>query len=148
MNLFLNEPGILIDENFILPKTLHLCMIRFEGFKAWDMELDMKIKRACAREEREEGARQETAESCRAENSLFSLPWQASCCPSATSGTTALDQAVLPLGSESRPTPDTPEVRRPENEAPLKTSGTTARASSGTTAQAVLPLVTSGTTAP
>ena len=42
VNLFLNEPDLLIDENFILPKSLHLCMIRFEGDTAWDEELDME----------------------------------------------------------------------------------------------------------
>ena len=60
VNLFLNEPDLLIDENFILPKSLHLCMIKFEGDIAWDMELDVKKKPACAREEREEGVAQET----------------------------------------------------------------------------------------
>ena len=29
MNLFLNESDILINENFILPKSLYLCMVRF-----------------------------------------------------------------------------------------------------------------------
>ena len=57
--MFLNEPDIVIDENFILPKSLHLCMIRFEGDIAWYMELDMKKNQACAREEREADARQE-----------------------------------------------------------------------------------------
>ena len=31
VNLLLNEYGTLIDENFILPKSMHLCMIRFVG---------------------------------------------------------------------------------------------------------------------
>ena len=31
VNLLLNESGTLIDENFILPKSMHLCMIRFVG---------------------------------------------------------------------------------------------------------------------
>ena len=29
MNLFLNEPDVLLNENFILPKSMHLCMIKF-----------------------------------------------------------------------------------------------------------------------
>jgi len=37
VNLLLNESGTLIDENFILPKSMHLCMIRFVG-EAWREE--------------------------------------------------------------------------------------------------------------
>ena len=31
VNLFLAQTDVCIDENFILPKSLHVCMIRFEG---------------------------------------------------------------------------------------------------------------------
>ena len=31
VNLFLNEPDVFINENFILPKSLYVCMIRFMG---------------------------------------------------------------------------------------------------------------------
>ena len=31
VNLFLNEPGVLINENCILPKSLNYCMIRYLG---------------------------------------------------------------------------------------------------------------------
>ena len=29
VNSFLIEPDVLLNENFILPKSMHLCMIRF-----------------------------------------------------------------------------------------------------------------------
>ena len=130
VNLILAQPDVCYDESFILPKSLHLCMIRFE--EAHDVarvegkQLDMEDKPKCAREEREAGASPESSDSKRYYRSL-------------QSGTTARPK--------SRPTPDTPEVRRPEVDDPLKTSGTTAPSSSGTTAQAVLPPVPSGTTA-
>lgn len=68
VNLFLN--GTLIDENFILPKSFYLCMIRYEDAsiarggeeqldKELDMELDMKISHGCAREEREACTKEE-----------------------------------------------------------------------------------------
>jgi hypothetical protein len=72
VNLFLN--GTLIDENFILPKSFYLCMIRYEegasiargGEEQLDMELDMelnmeldmKISHGRAREEREACAKE------------------------------------------------------------------------------------------
>ena len=31
VNLFLAQTDVCIDENFILPKSWHVCMIRFEG---------------------------------------------------------------------------------------------------------------------
>ena len=31
VNLFLVEPDVFINENFILPKSLYLCMVRFVG---------------------------------------------------------------------------------------------------------------------
>lgn len=71
MNLFLNDT--LIDENFILPKSYYLCMIRYEEEPSiarggeeqldqkmdvkLDMELDMKTSHGRAREEREACAR-------------------------------------------------------------------------------------------
>jgi hypothetical protein len=67
VNLFLNDT--LIDENFILPKSYYLCMIRYEEEpsiarggekqldKKLDMELDMKTSHGRAREEREACAR-------------------------------------------------------------------------------------------
>ena len=64
VNSLLAQPDICLDENFILPKSLHLCMIRFEEFVARneaeqrDMELDVKNTQKCAREEREAGAAQ------------------------------------------------------------------------------------------
>ena len=76
VNLFLN--GTLIDENFILPKSYYLCIIRYQEETCiargeeqldvktdikkavkLDMELDMKISHGRAREEREECARGE-----------------------------------------------------------------------------------------
>jgi hypothetical protein len=59
VNLFLNDT--LIDENFILPKSFDLCMIRYEdkgsiargGGEQLDMVLDMKTSHGRAREERE-----------------------------------------------------------------------------------------------
>ena len=73
MNLFLNDT--LIDENFILPKSGYVCIIRYEeetsiargGEEQLDMkkdvkmdvELDMKISHGRAREEREACARGE-----------------------------------------------------------------------------------------
>ena len=81
VNLFLSDT--LIDENFILPKSYYLCMIRYEEGasiarggeehldKKLDMELDMKLdmelamkldmktSHGSAREEREACAREE-----------------------------------------------------------------------------------------
>ncbi|KAK1652881.1 hypothetical protein QYE76_070686 [Lolium multiflorum] len=76
VNLFLN--GTLIDENFILPKSYDLCIIRYQEETSiarggeeldmktdvkmdvkLDMELDMKISHERAREEREACARGE-----------------------------------------------------------------------------------------
>ena len=77
VNLFLTDT--LIDENFILPKSYYLCMIRYEEGASiarggeeqldmktdvkmavkLDMELDMKISHGRAREEREACAREE-----------------------------------------------------------------------------------------
>ena len=86
VNSLLAQPDLCYDENFILPKSMHLCMIRFEeqldmeamkldkeldmeamelnkelGMedKQLDMEdkpLGMKTTSACTREEREAGA--------------------------------------------------------------------------------------------
>ncbi|KAK1647740.1 hypothetical protein QYE76_065545 [Lolium multiflorum] len=73
VNLFLNDT--LIDENFILPKSYYLCIIRYEEETSiarggeeqldvkmdvkLDKELDMKISHGRAREEREACARGE-----------------------------------------------------------------------------------------
>jgi hypothetical protein len=73
VNLFLRDT--LIDENFILPKSYYLCMIRYEegasiargGEEQLDkkldvkraMKLDMKTSHGSAREEREACAREE-----------------------------------------------------------------------------------------
>ncbi|KAK1607543.1 hypothetical protein QYE76_031216 [Lolium multiflorum] len=65
VNSLLNNT--LIDENFILPKSFHLCMIRYEegasiargGEEQLDMALNVKTFHECAREEREACARQE-----------------------------------------------------------------------------------------
>jgi hypothetical protein len=75
VNLFLNDT--LIDENFILPKSFYLCIIRYEEEASiarggeeqldmkmdmkLDMELDMKTSHGRAREEREECVRREDA---------------------------------------------------------------------------------------
>ena len=73
VNLFLSDT--LIDENFILPKSYYLCMIRYEEGASiarggeeqldvkldmeLDMKLDMKTSHGRAREEREACAREE-----------------------------------------------------------------------------------------
>ena len=61
VNLFLNEPDVFINENFILPKSLYVCMIRFMGeegiarsVEEKHMERGVLINQASAREEREE----------------------------------------------------------------------------------------------
>ena len=62
MNSLLTESDVLIDENFILPKSMHLCMIRFEeetSMARGEQGQNMKVVHGCAREEREEGATQE-----------------------------------------------------------------------------------------
>ena len=89
VNSLLAQPNLCYDENFILPKSMHLCMIRFEGqldmeamkmdeelaMEAMELnkELDMEDKQLdmrgkllgmmttseCAREEREAGAIQD-----------------------------------------------------------------------------------------
>ncbi|KAK1681674.1 hypothetical protein QYE76_042522 [Lolium multiflorum] len=69
VNLFLNDT--LIDENFILPKSYYLCMIKYEEEpsitrggeeqldKKLDMELDVKTSHGRAREERVACARRD-----------------------------------------------------------------------------------------
>ena len=60
VNLFLAQTDICIDENFILPKSMHVCMIRFEGMTSIARGGEgLMIIQGCAREEREAGARQE-----------------------------------------------------------------------------------------
>ena len=67
MNSLLVENAICFDENFILPKSLCLCVIRYiedEGMargseEMQHMEHGVMITGACAREEWEEGARGE-----------------------------------------------------------------------------------------
>ena len=61
MNLFLNEPDVLLNENFILPKSLCYCMTRYIGKEGIarskevkHMDQGMLINEASAREEREE----------------------------------------------------------------------------------------------
>ena len=64
VNLFLNDT--LIDENFILPKSFYLCMIRYEDGasiargeeKQLDMVLDVKTFHGRAREKREACAKE------------------------------------------------------------------------------------------
>jgi hypothetical protein len=63
VNSFLVESDIYCNENFILPKSLFKCMIRFigeEGVRGSEemqhMEHDMVIKQESVREEREAGA--------------------------------------------------------------------------------------------
>ena len=74
MNLFLNEPDLLIDENFILPKSLHDYIFRFvdeedvaRGEELHGKELGVMEHEECAREEREEGARGEDHQENQAE---------------------------------------------------------------------------------
>ena len=67
VNLFLSDT--LIDENFILPKSYYLCMIRYEegasiargGEEQLDVKLYMKTSHGRAREEMEACARKEEA---------------------------------------------------------------------------------------
>ena len=59
VNLFLAQTDICIDENFILPKSVHVCMIRFEGIASIAQGEGRMITQACAREEREAGARED-----------------------------------------------------------------------------------------
>uniref|UniRef100_A0ACD5U7U5 Uncharacterized protein n=1 Tax=Avena sativa TaxID=4498 RepID=A0ACD5U7U5_AVESA len=63
VNSLLIESDILIDENFILPKSMHLCMIRFvdntsvaRGEGDLQQEEQALISSKCAREEREADA--------------------------------------------------------------------------------------------
>jgi hypothetical protein len=61
VNSFLVGSGILLNENFILPKSLHLCLIRFEeGYGVEGEEAKLQLE--------QEGAT--------IENSMFSLPRQ------------------------------------------------------------------------
>ena len=62
VNSLLTESDVLLDENFILPKSMHLCLIKFEeetSMERGEEEQNMMIVHGCAREEREEGATQE-----------------------------------------------------------------------------------------
>ena len=59
VNSLLIEYNVCDYENFILPKSMHLCMIRFEeetSMARGGEEKNVKIVHGCAREEREEGA--------------------------------------------------------------------------------------------
>ena len=60
VNLILAQPDVCYDESFILPKSLHLCMIRFEEAigvaRVEEEQLGMEDTPGCAREEREAGA--------------------------------------------------------------------------------------------
>ena len=75
MNSLLVENAIYFDENFILPKSECLCLIRYiedEGMargseEMQHMEQGVMITGACAREEREEGARGEDHQGYQAE---------------------------------------------------------------------------------
>ena len=58
VNSFLNESGVVIDGNFILPKSMHLCMIRFvketsmaQGGEGLQEKPNMMIAQGCARED-------------------------------------------------------------------------------------------------
>ena len=71
VNSLLVESGIFINENFILPKSLHLCMIRYEGETSiarggeeLQQEEHLLISNVskCVREEREAGALHEEKE--------------------------------------------------------------------------------------
>ena len=65
VNSLLNEFHVCIDQNFILPKSMHICMIRFEGeihMEQGGKERDVMITQGCAREEREEDASKEEEE--------------------------------------------------------------------------------------
>ena len=75
VNSLLVETAIYFGENFILPKSLCLCVIRYledEGMargseEMQHMEHGVMIVEACAREEREEGARGEDHQENQAE---------------------------------------------------------------------------------
>jgi hypothetical protein len=75
VNSLLVENAIYFGENFILPKSLCLCVIRYledEGMargseEMQHMEHGVMIVEACAREEREEGARGEDHQENQAE---------------------------------------------------------------------------------
>ena len=75
VNSLLVENAIYFGENFILPKSLCLCVIRYiedEGMargseEMQHMEHGVMIVEACAREEREEGARGEDHQDNQAE---------------------------------------------------------------------------------
>jgi len=61
VNLFLNEPDVFVNENFILPKSLYVCIVRYIGDEGIArsveekyMEQGVLINQASAREEREE----------------------------------------------------------------------------------------------
>ena len=61
VNLFLNEPDVFINENFILPKSFYVCIVRYIGEEGIARSMDVEhmeqgvlINQASAREEREE----------------------------------------------------------------------------------------------
>ena len=71
VNSLLVESDICVNQNFILPKSLHICMIRFEGkasLARGDEELQqeelllMSNISKCTREEREAGAQHKQKE--------------------------------------------------------------------------------------
>ena len=65
MNSLLVESDVCVNENFILPKSMHLCMIRFidntsigggQELQQGEEQLLISNISKCAREEREAGA--------------------------------------------------------------------------------------------
>ena len=65
--MFLNELDVLINENFILPKSVCVCILRYIGddgtehgskkaLEHMELELDVETMAESAREEREAGA--------------------------------------------------------------------------------------------
>lgn len=98
MNSLLNDTGSVIDENFILPKSLHLCMIRYEDGTSiargeeeqLDMVLGVKTIHGRAREEREVDASKEEE----AFTTLPACPGQH--CRTVSGGTAGLPRPALP----------------------------------------------------
>jgi hypothetical protein len=94
VNSLLNDT--LIDENFILPKSFYLCMIRYEdeasvargGEEQLNLVLHVKTFHECAREEREAGASRKISTSGTAARSSGTA-----------AGTTALPSGTAAPGS-------------------------------------------------
>jgi hypothetical protein len=124
VNLFLNEPDVILNENFILPKSLSYCMIKYIGEECvarskepQQEEHQKMIANICAREEREEGAIEEKEI---IKNGKFQFQKTGQSGPPTQDSPALQRRTVLPYtGQSCPPTVDSPASGAPEGRHPL-----------------------------